>query len=78
MWNLEQNQGWQLIGRNILKLIFKFSTVSLYYIAVTNIFIISFPFSFDNASNYKILIFDFFLCFTLGTCEKGNGLTNIL
>ena len=78
MWNLEQNQGWQLTARNILKLIFKYSSVCLYYIAVTNIFKISFPFSFDNASNYKVLIFYFFLCFTLGTCEKGNGLANVI
>ena len=63
MWNLEQNQGGQLTARNILKLIFQFSSVSLYYIAVTNIFIISFPFSFDNASNYKYLIFDFFMLY---------------
>jgi hypothetical protein len=63
MWNLEQNQGWQLTARNILKLIFQFSSVSLYYIAVTNIFIISFPFSFDYASNYKYLIFDFFMLY---------------
>jgi hypothetical protein len=61
-----------------LKLIFKFSSVCLYYIAVTNIFKISFTFSFDNASNYKVLIFYFFLCFTLGTCEKGNGLANVI